>query len=345
MRKTYKIIMFVLLLLVFCGNSYAEESDKDCPKELFPYLNNIVEITDEYQIFELELLDGTISALLFQFYENSVPISYVVVSNEVSENLEIIEFGAGYAQNILGVVDALQIADNNYRLLYMGNLQYIVENNGKYFMAQNGSILELDALPQEYEAVEGEYYTYGETLNWSAVIKKEVGYASLKRGWCPNGTNLYSEYRTMSSFMSGEICSSTAAYNLTVYWYHQGYTKFDLSTTAGQNAAFQAYYSRLGKSAEIKKCRDASWKKITSAIDEGPVHVHLRESEIYGNHGVLGIGYVSFSFDSGWTSRYIAIIDGWERGARYVNYSLGIDRVDITIVEPVMAHPVIKPAV
>lgn len=174
MRKTYKIIMFVLLLLVFCGSPYAEESDKDCPKELFSYLANVVEITSEYQIFQLEFLDGTISALLFQFYENSVLISYVVVSNEVSENLEIIEFGAGYAQNILGVVDALQIADNNYRLLYMGNLQYIVENNGKYFMAQNGSILELDALPQEYEAVEGEYYTYGETLNWSAVIKNSI---------------------------------------------------------------------------------------------------------------------------------------------------------------------------
>lgn len=224
----------------------------------------------------------------------------------------------------------------------------------------------MSRLPEISDEVEDNYYNEGESLTWSDVYKREVGgYADGKRHWCPKGYNLYPEYRTMEPFMSGGICSSTAAYNLTVYWYHQGYDNFNLTTRARQNALFNAYYNRLGKSAVIKNCQyayknvfyeynyyctskyieDASWKEITSAIDDGPIHVHLRDSEIYGNHGTVGIGYVSFIFPSGWTSRYIILIDGWTVGSRYVNYTLGIDSIDITIVKPVKAHPGIKPAI
>ncbi len=366
MNKKYVMLLILTLLIFLNLTSFAEAEEKEQIPEGLSYLESVVKLTENYDTYLLELPDGTVSARLFQFYENTIPVSYVVVSNERGVNERIIEFGEGYAQSVLGIVDALHISNENYRLLYLGNLQYAVAYNERYYKIVNGRILELEAEPQLYTDTEGRYYNKGETLKWSDVYKREAGgYTDGKRHWCPKGYNLYSEYRTMDSFMSGGICSATAAYNLTVYWYHQGYTNFDVSTKAKQNALFREYYGRLGKNAIIKKCKtayeeifynygyyctskyieDASWKQITSAIDKGPIHVHLRDSEIYGDHGAVGIGYVSFAFESGWTSRYIVLIDGWTVGSRYVNYTLGIEEIDITIVNPVKAHPVIKPAI
>lgn len=368
MRKKYVWFLVIIFLIFFNGVPLAEANDEEYENltKWLSSLENIINLTEEYDTYSMELPDGTVSAKLFQFYEDAVPVSYVVISNKISTRPEIIEFGEGYAQSILGIAEALQVSKENSRLLYLGNLQYVLEYEESYYKVEDGKIIEMSELPELSDDIEGNYYNKGESLTWSDVYKREAGgYTDGKRHWCPKGYNLYPEYRTMESFMSGGICSSTAAYNLTVYWYHQGYDNFDPTTGEKQNALFNAYYNKLGKSAAISKCRfayedvfyaynyyctskyieDASWKEITSAIDAGPVHVHLRDSEIYGNHGAVGIGYVSFVFPSGWTSRYIVLIDGWMVGSRYVNYTLGIDSIDITIVKPVKAHPAIKPAI
>lgn len=96
-----------------------------------------------------------------------------------------------------------------------------------------------------------------------------------------------------------------------------------------------------------------TWDKAKECIKRGPVHLELINSQIYWNtatcgdinenyygHSVLGVGYISFSHSSGWTSKYFQIVDGWrEREGepadyRYVNFSLGIKKIILIVIEP-----------
>lgn len=73
-----------------------------------------------------------------------------------------------------------------------------------------------------------------------------------------------------------------------------------------------------------------TWSRAKQCIQKGAVHLALIDSQIYGNHAVLGVGYVSFSHSSGWISNYFQIVDGGGGTKyRYVNYSLGISRIDL----------------
>jgi len=93
-----------------------------------------------------------------------------------------------------------------------------------------------------------------------------------------------------------------------------------------------------------------SWKNAKKCIDKGAVLLGLVESQIYWDekqygkiseqtglyrygHEVLGVGYISFSHSTGWTSKYYQIVDGWfNDDYRYVNHSLGIGDIMLEYV-------------
>lgn len=79
--------------------------------------------------------------------------------------------------------------------------------------------------------------------------------------------------------------------------------------------------------ASVSIYKDVNWYAAMSCIDKRPVYRSLKGSEIYSDHGVLGVGYISFTHSTGWVSKYFQIADAWESTYHYVNYSLGIDEI------------------
>lgn len=51
----------------------------------------------------------------------------------------------------------------------------------------------------------------------------------------------------------------------------------------------------------------------------------LLGDKYYGNHGVLGVGYVRYMYNGTWSSHYIRIADGWHNTIRYIHYETGRD--------------------
>lgn len=368
MKKT--LFCFLMLsCLLFVPSIAKAEKYVEVYDEIIEHnseLENYIEFSDTYSTYELKSLEGEVSAILIQFYNNGEALSYIVISCSLENDFKVIEFGTGVASHIIRIIADENVCEESYDLLYLEELRYVAKYKDKYYIVQNGCLESYDSLPEDWicDSENTQYYEYQDTLTWSEVLKKEdSGYTGGNRKWAPGASAWNSNYKTMTFFGTGGICSSTAAYNLATYWYGQGYTNFEPITASKQKKLFNAFYKELGEGAIISKCQyayeivfqkygytaitkytqNASWTAITSAINSGPIHVHLRNSQIYGNHGVMGVGYVSFAFPSGWTSRYIIIVDGWNNGFRYVNYSLGIDGINITTVKPYKFQPQIVP--
>lgn len=121
-----------------------------------------------------------------------------------------------------------------------------------------------------------------------------------------------------------------------VLLYKEMKTNIESTGTLTENVAsgYERVITRLGYDGiKAKYYSRVSWDKATECLEDGAVHLALMGSQIYTNHSVLGVGHISFSHSTGWVSKYFQIIDGWEMGYRYVNYSLGISYIGLIELE------------
>lgn len=60
----------------------------------------------------------------------------------------------------------------------------------------------------------------------------------------------------------------------------------------------------------------------------------LLGDDYYGEHAVLGVGYVRYMYSGTWSSHYIRIADGWHDTIRFIHYETGRDTLFRTRVIP-----------
>lgn len=331
-------------------------------------------VSEDYEVTPLYTIDGRISAYLVQYYSGGEPTGYIVVSNEVDCMDYYIEFGYGAPGMIQAMADAVEeeCGQPVDRVIYVGGYTYYALVKDTVYTADTGEVRplsEAEELQLAVAASEPQYYEKGVTLTLSDVYAKEVGYANTSSGNAPGIPALTTfktmeetkdAYETVRSIVISDHCGPTAGLNLLFYLANRGYTPLSLTGTNWKNT-FCTLYDNMGTKAvvgtydsavestflnlmssysdsHVERISPISWYLAKFHLDDWAMLLLLQDSQIYGNHWVLGIGYCEFSFSSGWSSRYFRIIDGWDHSDgsidRYVNYSLGIDFIVGIIVEP-----------
>lgn len=330
-------------------------------------------VTEEYEVMPLYTMDGRISAYLVQYYDGGEATGYIVVSNEVDCLNYYIEFGYGIPDMIRSIVDAVkgECGKPVERVIYVGGYTYYGLVEDTVYTADSGkawALTEEEVAKLISAAGEPQYYEKYVTLTLSDVYAKEVGYARTYSGNAPEIPALSTfkyMYETKEAYMNcrgKEItshCSPTAGLNMLFYLENRGYAPLSLAGSNWEEAFCKLYESmettdtgtKVSKvestfmrllspysEAHVELISSIPWYLAKRHLDKWAMLLGLQDSQIYGDHMVLGIGYCEFSFSSGWISQYFRIIDGWyqEEGSidRYVNYSLGIDHINGIIVEP-----------
>lgn len=327
-------------------------------------------ITDDSEVMPLYTVDGQISAYLVQYYNEGKPTGYIVVSNEVDCLNFYIEFGFGRPNMIdkmINLVEA-ECGEAVERVIYVGGYTYYVLAKDKIYTINNMKPRMLTA-EEEQQLIsaggETQYYQKGVTLSLSDIYAKEVGYASMSEGFSPKVPSV-TTFKTMGETKAaylelkgkviGDHCAPTAGLNMLYYLNNKGYTALslegenwkdafcrlhdDMKTCIGVGtydsdieSTMKSLFGIYGGTV-VKRFYSIPWEDAKEYLSRGAVIFTLQSSQIYDNHFVLGVGYNSFMFSSGWNSRYFKIVDGWTKDYRYVNYSLGIDHIGAITVEP-----------
>lgn len=324
------------------------------------FFSSIIGVSDNYLVMPLYDLQNRVSAYLVQYYYEGTPLSYVVVNtSSTAGDAYYIAFGEG---DFAGVVGIGEVGDNleDVRVCYCGGAQfYLKVDDVLYHFEEELVSLDSDLVAGLEERTSGVYYNLGETLTYSAVLNKEVGYDSVssysRSAVFTKRTNAMTQYAYGNNIQLQKHCAPTAALNFMQYLYTvEGKTSIPMSswqsvfvalhtamgtTNSGgtyDSAVAPAYQSVLRSygynSATAAIQYYASWSQVTSAINSNAVHLCLHDSEIYTDHSVLGLGYVSFTHSTGWVSKYYKIVDGLTADIRYVHSSLGIDHINLVTV-------------
>ncbi len=324
------------------------------------FFSSIIGVSDDYLVMPLYDLQNNVSAYIIQYYFEGCPLSYVVINTSTTaEDAYYIEFGEGDFAGVVGL-DRVEDAEEAPRVCYCGGSQYYLAiGDDLYHYEGTLKVLDSDMIEELEEWSSGVYYNYGETLTYMAVLQKEVGYDSVSS--YSRSTSFTMRTMTMAIYAYGNNnpvdnhCAPTAGLNLLQYLYSvEGKTSIPMSSwqsvfvalhtamgtsnTSGtaDNALAPAYQSVLRSygynSATAAIQYSASWSQVTTAINSNAVHLVLHSSEIYGEHSVVGLGYVSFTHSTGWVSKYYKIVDGLTADIRYVHSSLGIDHINLVTV-------------
>lgn len=320
----------------------------------------LIGISNEYLILPLYDLLGNVSAYTIQYYDGSKPLSYLVINAKADITDDYyITFGQGDFASVIGL-DEFDRTNEEPCVCYCGGTNFYTQiGETVYFF--NGDVRELDENDVDAlkEQTRGGYYNFGETLTQTAIFNKEVGYDS----YSYTTQSILFTKRTMDStrYVFGtnnpvyNHCSPVAGLNLLQFLYTiKNKTLIPMSSwqtvfsalylamgTTNSNGTdpndiapgYQTVLRSYGYNSATASCQTyASWNQVTSAISSCAVHLSLRDSEIYGYHSVVGVGYISFSHSTGWVSKYYSIVDGWTADIRYVHSSLGIDHVNLITV-------------
>jgi hypothetical protein len=170
-------------------------------------------------------------------------------------------------------------------------------------------------------------------------------------------------YKTTGDF-SGYInhCAPTAATNLMLYWYNRSssaysslrkngdsswndtfteyYSLMGTTSTGTPNAnlqsAYNTYLTNAGFSPTVSYHSSASWSNMKGEIDAGfPFHMVVQGHYLYGDHSVVGLGYVQYKYGLLSYSRYIRVADGWTSSAgRFIHTTVGNSAVRMVKVHP-----------
>lgn len=160
-------------------------------------------------------------------------------------------------------------------------------------------------------------------------------------------------FKTTSDFKGKENhCGPTAATNLLMYWAKKNSEKYggfmqgdstwettfqdlydamfkndttEISAFAKQTAKFTQNHSQNGLTFKYYTFLGSTWDKVTTEIKAGrPIVLLLQGHKVYGNHYVVGLGYMAYTYSNGDTSNYVRIADGWiSTATRFVNFTQG----------------------
>jgi hypothetical protein len=324
------------------------------------FFSTMIGVSNDYLVMPLYDLQNNVSAYIIQYYSEGVPLSYVVINTSIlAEDAYYIEFGEGEFGRVVGL-DKVESTEEMVQVCYCGGSQYylLIDDDLYYY---DGELKELadDIVEDLEERSCGDYYNFGETLTYLAVLEKEIGYDSVssysRSTSFTKRTTTSTKYAYGSNNPVSNHCAPTAGINLLQYLYSvEGKTNIPMSSwqsvfialhtamgTSNLNGtadsalapAYQSVLRSYGyNSATASIQYSASWLQITSAINSNAVHLVLCSSEIYGDHSVVGLGYVSFTHSTGWVSKYYKIVDGWTADIRYVHSSLGIASINLVTV-------------
>lgn len=324
------------------------------------FFSTMIGVSDDFLVIPLYDLQNNVSAYVIQYYSEGVPLSYVVINtSSVAGNAYYVEFGEGDFAGVVGLDNAKE-TEETIQVCYCGGSQYyLLIGDNLYHYDGELKILDSDTVAELEERSSGVYYNYGETLTYLAVLQKEVGYDSVSTYSRSTSFTKRTTGTTMYAYGNNNPvtnhCAPTAGLNLLQYLYSvEGKTSIPMSswqsvfialhtamgtTNANGTAdsalapAYQSVLRSYGyNSATATIQYSASWSQVTTAINSNAVHLALHDSEIYGEHSVVGLGYVSFTHSTGWVSKYYKIVDGWTADIRYVHSSLGIDHINLVTV-------------
>ena len=324
------------------------------------FFNTVIGVSDDFLVMPLYDLQNNVSAYVIQYYIEGNPLSYVVINTSTVEgDAYYIEFGEGDFAEVVGLYEAKE-EEETIRVCYCGGSHYyLLIGDNLYHYDGELKVLDSDTVEELEERSSGNYYNYGETLTYAAVLQKEVGYDTVSSY---SRSTVFTK-RTMTTTMYAygnnnpvyKHCAPTAGLNLLQYLYSvEGKTNIPMSSwqnvfialhtamgTSNSNGtadsalapAYQSVLRGYGyNSATAAIQYSASWSQVTTAINSNAVHLVLHDSEIYGEHSVVGVGYVSFTHSTGWVSKYYKIVDGWTADVRYVHSSLGINYINLVTV-------------
>ena len=324
------------------------------------FFSAMIGVSDDFLVMPLYDLQNNVSAYVIQYYSEGVPLSYVVINtSSVAGNAYYVEFGEGDFAGVVGLDNAKE-TEETIQVCYCGGSQYyLLIGDDLYHYDGELKILDSDTVAEMEERSSGVYYNYGETLTYLAVLQKEVGYDSVSTYSRSTSFTKRTTGTTMYAYGNNNPvtnhCAPTAGLNLMQYLYSvEGKTNIPMSSwqsvfialhtamgTSNANGtadsalapAYQSVLRSYGyNSATAAIQYSASWSQVTTAINSNAVHLALHDSEIYGEHSVVGLGYVSFTHSTGWVSKYYKIVDGWTADIRYVHSSLGIDHINLVTV-------------
>ncbi len=171
----------------------------------------------------------------------------------------------------------------------------------------------------------------------------ESGYEDSKY-YMVDGGFIY--YNVMDDFSSGKVCYPTTATNLCKYWYLRNPSKYgDLFLNCSWNDVFWEMFELMETDKEVGTydsyvedayrlyfydrglgCRAYLYYGTNNGIyvaqeldNNRPCHLIVHGHQMYGNHGVVALGYSQFTYSNGSCSTYIRIADGWTNyPSRYV---------------------------
>jgi hypothetical protein len=324
------------------------------------FFSTMIGVSNDYLVMPLYDLQNNVSAYIIQYYSEGVPLSYVVINTSIlAEDAYYIEFGEGEFGRVVGL-DKVESTEEKVRVCYCsGSQYYLLIDDDLYHYDGELKLLAGDIVQDLEERSCGDYYNYGETLTYMAVLEKEVGYDSVssysRSTSFTKRTTDSTRYAYGSNNPVSKHCAPTAGLNLLQYLYSvEGKTSIPMSSwqsvfialhtamgTSNLNGtadsdlapAYQSVLRSYGyNSATAAIQYSASWTQVTTAINSNAVHLALHGSEIYGEHSAVGVGYVSFTHSTGWVSKYYKIVDGWTTDTRYVHSSLGISSISLVTV-------------
>lgn len=322
----------------------------------------VIPITDNYYISPLYSLSGEVSAYHVQYLdERNFDCSYIIVNNaKCSKNTYYIEFGYGTPSTISKLKNLYfeKTGKNDYRILYLGGSGFYLQDESALYGLSEDNLCELSSseFPLLFSPDTNTYYNYLDTLTYQEIVAIEVGYSYRNSNLSTISSGIYittgDASTDITEFTPVDHCAPTSATNLFIYLSSNEYPSLNVtrnnyeSTFADLYRAMETNVNKTGtyhtdaatgiedvlrsrglSNASVSIHEDVNWYAAMSSIDNRPVYLSLKGSEIYANHAVLGVGYISFSHSTGWVSKYFQIADALEPGYRYVNYSLGIDRI------------------
>lgn len=375
MKRFFSLLLLTFVFSVMGGTCYADEVENvwsdtvnyenrsgytDDQLVDRSFFSTMIGVSDDFLVIPLYDLQNNVSAYVIQYYSEGVPLSYVVINtSSVAGNAYYVEFGEGDFAGVVGLDNAKE-TEETIQVCYCGGSQYyLLIGDNLYHYDGELKILDSDTVAELEERSSGDYYNYGETLTYLAVLQKEVGYDSVSTYSRSTSFTKRTTGTTMYAYGNNNPvtnhCAPTAGLNLLQYLYSvEGKTNIPMNSwqsvfialhtamgTSNANGtadsalapAYQSVLRSYGyNSATAAIQYSASWSQVTTAINSNAVHLALHDSEIYGEHSVVGLGYVSFTHSTGWVSKYYKIVDGWTADIRYVHSSLGIDHINLVTV-------------
>lgn len=328
---------------------------------------NGVRISERKALFDF---NNNINSYYFQLENYDGDVAGYVITGATSETYPIIEYsdtGESFISIAIDTISEERQIDNSFCKIYRSILdntyacKVFNDNEGKIYDISDAYFCELgekdlqysENIVNNYADVWNEYIHNYNTGDSNAPDNEGDGFI-FNPVLYESGYNLSSyfslvtdrlQFKDMTDFSSGAVCSPTAAVNLCIYWADKNEAKYgklkfwdswnesfwyfyslmetDLTNGTKENkiaGAYQEYFMRMGLSCDANFHEHTNnGQDIVEELDCGrPVHLMLHDHYKYKNHSVIALGYMQFRYDD-YDSIYIRIADGWSRTAnRYV---------------------------